>query len=165
MPGCTLRPIRDEDLPFLEQLYAATRANELAPVPWSSAHKAAFLQQQFAAQHAHYQAHYTGARFDVIERDGLPIGRLYVARWPREIRVVDIALIAQVRGQGVGTRLLGELLDEARQEGKTVTIHVEHTNPALRFYERLGFRQVEDKGVYLFLEWSAADASQGVTPR
>jgi ribosomal protein S18 acetylase RimI-like enzyme len=91
----------------------------------------------------------------VIEKDGVSIGRLYVARWEREIRIMDIALLPEHRGAGIGTELLRELQDEARSAGKTLTIHVERFNPALRLYERLGFRQVEDKGVYLLMRWSA----------
>ena len=89
----------------------------------------------------------------VIERDGQAIGRLYVARWEREIRIMDIALLPEHRGSGIGTQLLRELQDEARSSGKSLTIHVERFNPALGLYQRLGFRQIEDKGVYLLMEW------------
>jgi hypothetical protein len=36
---------------------------------------------------------------------------------------------------------------------------VERFIPALRLYERLGFREIEDKGVYLFLEWVSGSES------
>src|SRR5437762_72825 len=86
----TLRPVRwPEDKSFLQALYASTRAEELANVPWTDEQKEAFCRMQFAAQHQHYQEHYVGASFDVIELDGQPIGRLYVARWENEIRIVD----------------------------------------------------------------------------
>jgi ribosomal protein S18 acetylase RimI-like enzyme len=52
----------------------------------------------------------------------------------------------------VGTALVQEVLEEARRAAKAVRIHVERGNPALRLYERLGFRLLEDRGVYLFLE-------------
>jgi ribosomal protein S18 acetylase RimI-like enzyme len=150
------RPIGAGDLPFLEALYASTRAEELAPVPWSDEEKTAFLRQQFAAQHAHYQEHYPGAAFDLLESDGQAIGRLYVARGPREIRVVDIALAPGHRGRGLGTELLRELQEEGHRSGRPVTVHVERNNPALRLYARLGFSLREDKGIHLFLEWSPA---------
>jgi ribosomal protein S18 acetylase RimI-like enzyme len=53
----------------------------------------------------------------------------------------------------VGTLLLRELQDEAAASGRSLSIHVERFNPALRLYERLGFQLLEDKGVYLLLEW------------
>jgi len=125
-------------------------------VPWDDAQKEAFLRQQFDAQDAWWRENYAEASFDVILVDDEPAGRLYIHRGPSEIRIVDIALLPEHRGNGVGTRLLDDLLDEGDAGAKSVTIHVERMNPALRLYERLGFALAEDKGVYLFLERSPA---------
>ena len=107
---------------------------------------------QFDAQDAWWHENYAEASFDAILVDGEPAGRLYVHRGPSEIRIVDIALLPEHRGNGIGTWLLEELLAEGDAGGKSVTIHVERMNPALRLYERLGFSVAEDKGIYLFLE-------------
>lgn len=149
----TLRPATPEDSRFLERVYASTRAEELAVTDWSEAQKAAFIHQQFTAQDAHYRKHYPTAQFFVIEVNGSPIGRLYVDRWSREIRIMDIALLPERRGEGSGTRLISELQEEARATGKALSIHVEKFNPAMRLYDRLGFKPVEDKGVYVLMEW------------
>jgi len=85
----TLRPIQPDDLPFVCQVYASTRQEELAGVDWPDDQKAAFLEMQFRAQHQYYQAHYPGATFDLILQDERHIGRLYVARWQDEIRIMD----------------------------------------------------------------------------
>lgn len=156
-PVIALRPICDADLDFLCRVYSATRTEELAPVPWSDEQKAAFLRQQFEAQHAHYQRYYHDTRYDLILADDEPVGRLYVARWERELRIVDIALLPEWRGRGIGTRLLQGLLAEAAAVGKTVTIHVEMQSPALGLYQRLGFsRQHDDEALYCFMEWRPA---------
>lgn len=151
-----LRPIGPDDLGFLAALYASTRTAELALVPWTEAQKAAFLQQQFAAQHHHYQTYYAAASFDVVLVGDEPAGRLYVDRGPREIRIVDIAFLPAFRNRGLGTRFIRALQDEAAASGRTLSIHVERMNPALALYERLGFRLVEDKGVYLLMAWTPA---------
>ncbi|MEY2510300.1 MAG: hypothetical protein QOE26_1063 [Verrucomicrobiota bacterium] len=151
----SLRLITPEDVPFLARVYASTRWDELAPTGWSDEEKAVFCRRQFDAQSAHYRQHYPEASFEIIERDGAPIGRLYVARWEKEIRIVDISLLPEARGAGIGTRLLRDLQEEARSASKSLTIHVERFNPALQLYQRLGFVQVEDKGVYLLMRWSA----------
>jgi ribosomal protein S18 acetylase RimI-like enzyme len=156
--GLSLRPVADADLPFLARLYASTRTDELAPVPWTDAAKAAFLDQQFRAQHAHYQAHYPGAAWWVIERDGTPIGRLYRAKWSAEHRIIDIALLPAHRRQGLGAALMHDLCDEAYAAGKAVSIHVEKNNPAMTLYRRLGFVTVEDKGVYDLMRWEQGQA-------
>lgn len=148
----TLRPVLEEDRAFLLSVYASTRVEELATTGWSDEQKTAFCTMQFSAQDAHYRQHYPSASFQVIEAGGTAAGRLYVDRWAREIRIVDIALLPAFRGRGIGSRLLGDLIDEARRSEKVLSIHVERFNPALRLYERLGFRLAEDKGVYLLLE-------------
>jgi len=144
----TLRPVGLQDEEFLFQVYASTRVDELAQVPWSDEQKRAFCRMQFAAQHQHYQEHYAGAAFDVIELEGAPIGRLYVARWADEIRIIDIALLPEFRGRGVGSTLIKQVLAEGEAAGKPVTIHVEQFNPAVHLYERLGFEKVGEVGVY-----------------
>jgi ribosomal protein S18 acetylase RimI-like enzyme len=121
-------------------------------VPWDDAQKDAFLRMQFDAQDAWWRENYAGASFDVILIEGEPAGRLYVHRGRSEIRIVDIALLPEHRGNSIGTRLLEGLLAEGEAGAKSVTIHVERENPALRLYERLGFSVAEDKGVYLLLE-------------
>jgi len=151
-PRMHLRPACGTDDGFLRRVYASVREDELARLPWDEADKEAFLRQQFDAQDTYYREHYDGATFDVIEVDGDPTGRLYVARWEDEIRIVDIALLPEYRGAGIGTRLLRELLDEGARTAKRVSIHVEKHNRALRLYERLGFATVADRGVYLLLE-------------
>lgn len=156
MVSITLRPIQPEDMTFLCEVYASTRQEELAMVEWDEAQKTAFLQMQFAAQHTYYQENYTNAVFLVILLDGQPVGRLYVARWAEEIRLIDVALLPAYRGAGIGSGLLRALMAEAAQAGKPLRIHVEKQNPALRLYERLGFRPIVDRGVYWFLEWSPA---------
>jgi len=158
-PGIALRPVRDGDEPFLRSLYASTRADELAQVPWTDAQKRAFADMQFDAQHHHYREVFPNAEFSIVERDGQPIGRLYVDRRAKEIRIVDIALIPETRNLGIGGRLLGTVLEEGRRTGKPVTIHVEKFNPAARLYERLGFREIEDRGVHRLMEWSPGSVS------
>lgn len=150
-PEVALRPVADADRELLLRVYGSTRAQELALVPWSDAQKHAFVVQQFEAQDRHYRTQYADVSYDVVLVDGEPAGRLYVGRWPGELRIVDVALLPQARGAGVGTRLLRRLLDEAAATGRSVTIHVEPANPALRLYERLGF-EVESEGqIYQFM--------------
>lgn len=116
-----------------------------------------FLEQQFVVREAHYARAYPGATNEVIEVDGRAAGRLYVHRATGEVRVVDIALLPEFRGAGVGTRLLRALQDEATESGRPLTLHVDASNVgARRLYEKLGFRATDDAagGVYVAMTFS-----------
>lgn len=149
----TFRPITDRDEPLLRRIYASTRADEMATVPWTEPEKVAFLNVQFEAQHKYYQEVFSNAEFSILEKGGEPIGRLYIDRRADEHRLIDIALLPEFRGKGLGSELMGRVLDEAREAAKMVRIHVEQNNPAMRLYLRLGFEKIEDQGVYYLMEW------------
>jgi ribosomal protein S18 acetylase RimI-like enzyme len=76
------------------------------------------------------------------------------------LRVIDIALVPECRGQGIGTALIRSLMAEARAGGADVTLYVERFNPAFRLYTRLGFEPVEDGPVYALLRWRSASQDQ-----
>lgn len=148
----TLRPITPDDAALLYRVYASTREEEMALVDWDDAQKEAFVTMQFTAQHTYYQEHYPDAAFQIILANGQPAGRLYVDRWPDELRIIDITLLPEFRNAGIGTALLEDILREAAQAGKPVRIHVERFNPAMHLYERLGFSMVGEHGVYYLME-------------
>jgi ribosomal protein S18 acetylase RimI-like enzyme len=133
------------------RVYASVREPELETSGLPREQWGAFLEHQFEAQSHAYEA-YRDASFAVVLVDGEPAGRLIVARWPEELRVVDIALLPKFRGRGAGGALMRELIGEAEERGVKTSIHVERFNPAQRLYARLGFRAVSETGVYLLLE-------------
>lgn len=159
----SFRPETPEDEPFLYRLYVSTREPEMRMVPWPDEQKTTFLRQQFGAQTIHYKTHYAGADYSIILYDGTPAGRLYLHQKPDDLRIMEILLAPEYRGSGIGTTLLREILDRAAASGHSVSIHVEQENPALRLYERLGFRQIDTFGVYLLMEWKPGAEAEPAT--
>jgi GNAT superfamily N-acetyltransferase len=135
----------DADLPFVAALYATTRADELAATGWPEAMQAAFLAQQHRAQHAHYRGTWPGGEWLIIERASAAIGRLYLAEELGKRLIVDISLLPEARGAGLGTAILADLL---AAETMPVELHVQRFNPARRLYERFGFEIVEEQAIY-----------------
>lgn len=141
------------DADFVVELYADTRREELAPLPWPESTKRDFLASQCRLQRDHYRQHYAGAEFLLIGHGDASVGRLYVHATAREIRIMDIALLEAWRGRGIGTTLVRSVQELALERGIAVTLHVEPANPAQRLYGRLGFALIENRGVYDFLGW------------
>ena len=153
MQHITLRPIDPEDEEFLYRVYASTRPDIAALIDWTDEEKHAFLRQQFDLQHTYYQQEFPDAAYEIILSRDEPIGRLYLDRRDDEFRVLDITLLPEARGQGIGGYLMQQVLDEAAAAGKPVRIHVEQRNGAKRLYDRLGFQKIEPRGIYDFMEW------------
>jgi GNAT superfamily N-acetyltransferase len=145
----SLSPIARSDEPFLSALYATTRAEEMALVPWNKEQKGAFLQSQFNLQHQFYITNYPHALFRIIVFEGEKIGRLYVCELEDEIRIIDLTILPEYRGRGLGTELITDIL---RPAAKPVRIHLEAFSRSIGLFTRLGFRLHSDEGVYQLWE-------------
>lgn len=137
------------------RVYASTRAAEMALVNWTQPQKEAFLRMQFAAQRLHYQTYYPHAEYYTILTGGLPIGRMILDRSRDPGLLIDIALLPEYHGQGIGTALIQRFMRESASQNRAVMLHVEVYNPAMRLYERLGFIKTGELGLYQELTWNA----------
>lgn len=147
------RPERPDDEAFLRRLFESTREDDFAVLP--EPQRTMLLDMQFRAQRGQYAASYPQASFAIVERDGAPIGNLTVDRSGPDIHLIDIGLLPEARGKGIGAELLQGLLEEAASAGKAVTLQVSTTNPAQILYRRLGFQETESDVMYTRMEWRA----------
>ena len=149
-----LRPVTPADDQFLLSVYAASRAEELAQVPWSDEQKTAFVQWQFGLQKNEYEATYPNQEHSVILVDDQLAGQIWVSRGNDYLRMLDIALLDEFQNRGVGTVLVSRLIDEAIRTNTPLRHMVFVLNEnAKRFYERLGFVVFEEVGAYHHMEW------------
>jgi ribosomal protein S18 acetylase RimI-like enzyme len=145
--GIALRPRRDDDAAFMRELFFSVRAPEFAVMGWSEPALRDFLAGQSRMQNRHYANVYPNAVNLVVTRHGTAIGRVILYPSPGDIRVVDIALLPQWRGSGLGTALLGAVTQQAKAARVSVSLSVDLHNPARRLYLRQGFLPVGDNGV------------------
>lgn len=149
----TLRNFTTEDEAFLYRVYASTRSDELTALGWDAAQQELFLKMQFNIQHRTYTANYPQADSYIIIADGEQAGRLIFNRTDEEIFMIDLALLPEYRGLGIGSALFKDLLAEGAETGRPVILHVLKDNVnAIRLYERLGFNVCADVGMYFRME-------------
>jgi ribosomal protein S18 acetylase RimI-like enzyme len=150
----TLRPVQDSDNEFLMKVYGSTREQELAQVPWTAEQKQQFVRMQYEAQKSHYAARNPQASHEIICLEGTDSGRLYLDRTGEKFHILDITLLPEHRNRGAGSFLMGQIMAEAKEAGKQVSIYVETFNPSLRLFQRLGFTPIQQEGFHLLLQCS-----------
>lgn len=153
------RSIEEMDMPLLRKIYGSTRQEELDKgTNWNDEQKKLFIDQQFYAQHQYYQKTFLKTKYYIIEKENIPIGRLYIdSSFENEgIKIIDITLLPEWRNKSIGSSILKEILKKAADHNRSVEIHVEVFNPAMELYKRLGFKKIsETNGVYHLMEWTS----------
>lgn len=161
----TLRPAQPEDESFLIAVYGSTREQELAMTPWTAEQREAFIRFQYTSQLTHYQTEYPQAEQSVIMLSGLlgeqPVGRIYLDRREVEIRILDITLLPQYRGQGIGTPIIRRVMGEATRDGKDVSIELDSFEKSHGLFERLGFKPTETTGFHTVFVWNHSTVESG----
>ena len=149
-----MRDATPDDEAFLFEVYASTRIEELEGFGWDDNQKQAFIRMQFLARER------SQPRVDnkIILLNGRAVGRILVDRTDTPMVLRDIALLTEYRNAGIGSRLIQELMTEAASAGKPIQLHVVASSPAVRLYERLGFRSTGDQAgaAYLEMKWVPA---------
>jgi ribosomal protein S18 acetylase RimI-like enzyme len=140
-----LRPAQPADADFEYELYASTR-DDLRPL--GAEVFDGLVGMQFRAQSMSIRLEHPGAERQIVIVEAAPAGRLIIDVSGNHLEVIDIALLPEYRGQGIGTSILRSVLSRADRLGRAVRLHVEKQSRAVRLYERLGFGICDDVGMY-----------------
>lgn len=150
----TLRAERPDDAGFLYALFRSHMLSGIAAMPADDAMKESLLRMQFQSQMTSYRGQYPDARFDILERDGIPFGRLIVHEADGIATFVDFALLPEDRGSGLGTAVILRVLDWVAERCSLVRLSILWNNdPSLRLTRRVGFVQMGETPPYIEMEW------------
>jgi ribosomal protein S18 acetylase RimI-like enzyme len=150
----TMRPESQQDEPFLRRLILDTIAGELGASAWPEPMRSHLLGIEYTARRQPHRMNFPGAASQVIEADGKDSGWTVVITMPHEVRLVEIMVLPQLRGRGIGAAAIRGILAAAAETGKPVRLNVNVTNQAaVRLYERLGFRRSGGDDVQHIMEW------------
>jgi ribosomal protein S18 acetylase RimI-like enzyme len=135
-----IRPAREHDTGFLENLYRASR-DDLRLIEGEDDFIEEIILMQYRAQTQGYGQTHPNAMYFIVEKLDERIGRIIVDFGHNEVRLVDITLIPAARGKGFGNVIIKALQQAAQQTRTPLTLSVHHGNPlAKRLYQSLGFR-------------------------
>ena len=140
-----LRQIRQSDFDFAWQLYELLMkplTEEL--LPWREDRQRAAVQAAFDSREA-----------QIILCDGVAAGWLQTHRSDGCLYLGQIYIKPDKQGQGIGTMLVRQLIEQAGRAGTALTLSVMKNNRALSFYERLGFFIESDDRYKFHMKWKA----------
>ena len=148
-----LKSIVKADEPFLFQVYISTRQQEAESWGWSSEQIESFLSMQWQAQRLYYSQQFPKANHNIILYENEYVGRCVIVDLPEHLHLIDISVLPNYQGKGIGACILKLLQHKASKGGKPVTLQVFYGNSAMFLYERLGFQVVETNGLYVKMQW------------
>jgi ribosomal protein S18 acetylase RimI-like enzyme len=132
-PSTAQRPALAEDFDYCARLYFEGMEDIIRQ-----------LNLNMQAQSAGFRQRWDVTQVRIIMLNGADIG------WLQSFVNEDAMFLAQLfvdrtwRDQGIGTAIVTALIGEASRAGRAVTLGVVKTNPALRLYQRLGFRTTHE---------------------
>ncbi|MBB6132742.1 ribosomal protein S18 acetylase RimI-like enzyme [Massilia aurea] len=148
------------DEAFFASLYRSTR-DDLLALPADPSVIDGLIAMQHRLQVAGYRNSYPQAVYQVLERDGVAVGRLVTAAADGVIRVVDIAVLPSARRTGLAVDVLRRLQAQAAGARHAVALSVRQDNVAARhLYEALGFAVDSEDTMRLELHWRAQTGVQ-----
>jgi len=149
----TLRPESPEDEPFIRRLIYATIAGELGASQWPEPMRSHLLAVQYTARRQLHRANFPEAASYVVDAGGADAGWAVVTTMPHAVQLVEIMILPELRGRGIGTAVIRHVLATAAAAGKPVRLNVNVTNhSAVGLYQRLGFRRIEGDEVQHVME-------------
>jgi ribosomal protein S18 acetylase RimI-like enzyme len=91
-------------------------------------------------QQNYFREHFDPTRRDILQVDGVDIGVVSIERREDAYYLALIEILPAYQGQGIGTAVIRDFIQQAIEANLPATLHVLKTNePARRLYERLGF--------------------------
>ena len=155
----TVRPVRQDDEPYLRELRAESDSERLLLdyVIVEEALKKRLLEHQFDARQSYFREADWDKKECLIEMELQPVGSFVVMQDSGEIRLADIVIQKSHRGLGIGFAIIQSIQQESVRSNRPLRLHVEKNNPALEWYGNIGFRVLEDQETHFFLEWTSPD--------
>lgn len=147
-PVIERRPATEGDRELLFELFRSALAPEDTFQALPESKRGPLLRAKFDTREQRYRKNYPLADFDVLTVDGKPAGKLYIDRGDDEFVLIDISLLPEFRNRGIGTAVIGRLVEEAGRLVLPVRTRVRHHSPAWRLWRRLGFERVGDDGTH-----------------
>ncbi len=142
----TLRSAAEGDFELLRQLHGTTLRPYVEKIwGWNDEQQLKLLRERFDPD-----------KIKIIQKDRIDIGVLQVEHRSGEVFLGNVLLHPEFQNKGLGTAIVGDVINDANKMQLPVTLTVLRPNPAKALYERLGFRVTAEDSVRFFMKRESA---------
>ncbi|WP_297417475.1 GNAT family N-acetyltransferase [Clostridium sp.] len=150
----SLQKVKLEESEFLLKIFKESNPELLYICGLGEEEKRVILLQQFTIETKQLMQIYPNAEFNIVMLNEEPIGKLYINYGKTADRIIEIALLEEYRGRGIGKELIEIVIKNAKKAGKNVRLQVAWFNQnAYGLYKKLGFQVIENKEVFFEMEY------------
>jgi ribosomal protein S18 acetylase RimI-like enzyme len=139
--GFDLRPATDRDYELLWTIQRIA-IGPYVDATWGS---------DEAFQRRYFDEHFDPRRHQVVVVDGADAGFLSFERRGDHVYLGNVALLPAYQRRGIGAAIVQHVIEQANAAGLPVRLQVLRSNPARRFYERLGFESCGETATHFQL--------------
>ena len=147
----TLRPESSADQAFLRRLIVETVTLELGAEAWPEPMRSHLIGIQYTARLHSRRVEYPGAVSHIVQADGADAGWAVVHTTQDEVRLVDIMVLPELRGKGIGAAAIAQICATAADRPVRLEVNLMNSG-ARRLYERFGFRVTGQDDVQYLME-------------
>jgi ribosomal protein S18 acetylase RimI-like enzyme len=141
------RPETAHDDAFVRRLILQTIADEWGASAWPEPMRAQLLEMQLNGRRQPGES-------SILQASGVDCGWLLLRSLPDEVRIIEIMVLPEMRGRGIGAAAIRSVTGTAC---RPVRLKVNLTNTsAVRLYQRLGFCGTDSDGVQQCMEYSVS---------
>ncbi len=143
MRSYSLRHALDSDFEFLKSVHHTTLREHIIKIwGWDEA-----FQDRYFHEHFHLQ------NVQLVSAFGSDVGYVELYRSANALSILNILILPEFQGRGLGREIIGDLVAEAASEGRFVKLGVFKVNTrARKLYEALGFRGVGETETHFLME-------------
>jgi len=143
------RDANEFDYDFVKNLHHLTLKEYIEPIwGWDETEQDQALRKWF-----------NPAKVKIIQDINKEIGIVVVIHRQKDIFFESISIIPGYQKQGLGTKIIKNIIDEAKKKQMPIVLQVLKTNhKAKKLYERLGFKVYDDKNEHFYLKLDLPEA-------
>jgi GNAT superfamily N-acetyltransferase len=101
-----------------------------------------------------FDSDWRNSKFEILLCDDVPCGYTSIEEAADCIHIRELVLLPEYQARGIGSSILHETLERAKQRQIPVKLGTLHKNRALNLYKKLGFHECGSTETHTLMQWN-----------